>query len=91
MISFLQPLALFGLVAAGLPTLLHLLGRRLPPVVIFPAVRYLTETEREHSRRLRLRNLLLLVLRTLAIALLAPLVQSHARPSGYQERQGNPG
>jgi hypothetical protein len=69
-ISFLQPLALFGLAAAGLPTLLHLLGRRLPPVVIFPAVRYLTATEREHSRRLRLRNLLLLVLRTLAMALL---------------------
>jgi len=69
-ISFLQPLALFALAAAALPTLLHLLGRRLPPVVIFPAVRYLTATEREHSRRLRLRNLLLLILRTVAIALL---------------------
>lgn len=70
MISFLQPLALLGLAAAALPALLHLLGRRLPPVVVFPAVRYLTTTEREHSRRLRLRNLLLLILRTLAIALL---------------------
>ena len=70
MISFLQPLALFALAAASIPTLLHLLGRRLPPVVVFPAVRYLTATEREHSRRLRLRNLLLLILRTFVIVLL---------------------
>ena len=70
MISFLQPLALFALAAASIPTLLHLLGRRLPPVVVFPAVRYLTATEREHSRRLKLRNLLLLILRTLVIVLL---------------------
>ncbi len=70
MISFLQPLALFALAAASLPTLLHLLGRRLPPIVVFPAVRYLTATEREHSRRLKLRNLILLLLRTLVIVLL---------------------
>jgi hypothetical protein len=69
-ISFLQPLALFALAAASIPTLLHLLGRRLPPVVVFPAVRYLTATEREHSHRLKLRNLLLLILRTLVIVLL---------------------
>ncbi|MEJ2238335.1 MAG: BatA and WFA domain-containing protein [Gemmatimonadales bacterium] len=68
--SFLQPLALFGLAAASLPTLLHLLGRRLPPIVVFPAVRYLTATEEEHSRRLKLRNIMLLILRTLVIVLL---------------------
>jgi len=69
-ISFLQPLALFALAAASLPTLLHLLGRRLPPIVIFPAVRYLTATEQEHSRRMKLRNIVLLILRTLVIVLL---------------------
>jgi len=69
-ISFLQPLALFALAAASLPTLLHLLGRRLPPIVVFPAVRYLTATEQEHSRRLKLRNLVLLILRTLVIILI---------------------
>ena len=70
MIAFLQPFALVALVAAAIPTLLHLLGRRLPPTVVFPAVRYLTATEREHSRRLRFRNLLLLILRTAAIVFL---------------------
>ena len=77
MITFLQPFALVALVAAAIPTLLHLLGRRLPPTVVFPAVRYLTATEREHSRRLRLRNLLLLILRTAALVL---LVLAAARP-----------
>lgn len=71
MIGFLQPLALLGLLAASIPPLLHLLNRRLPPVVPFPAVRYLTETERKHSRHLKLRNLLLLILRTLLIVLIA--------------------
>ena len=64
MIGFLQPLALLGLLAASIPPILHLVARRLPPVVPFPAVRYLSETERRHSRRLKLRNLLLLLLRT---------------------------
>ncbi len=77
MISFLQPWALLALTAASIPALLHLLGRRLPPIVVFPAVRYLTATEQEHSRRLKLRNLLLLVLRTLAIVL---VVLAAARP-----------
>ena len=77
MIAFLQPFALVALVAAAIPTLLHLLGRRVPPTVVFPAVRYLTATEREHSRRLRLRNLLLLILRTAALFF---LVLAAARP-----------
>ncbi len=75
--GFLQPLALLGLAAAGIPPLLHLLQRRTPPTVIFPAVRYLSETERRHSRRLRLRNLLLMLLRMLVIAL---IVMALARP-----------
>ncbi len=77
MIGFLQPLALLALVAAAIPALLHLLGRRLPPTVVFPAVKYLTATEREHSRRLRFRNLLLLILRT---AVIVCIVLAASRP-----------
>lgn len=77
MIGFLQPLALLGLVAAALPPLLHLIGRRTPPTVVFPAVQYLTATEREHSHRLKLRHLLLLLLRMAVIVL---LVLAAARP-----------
>src|SRR6476661_284101 len=70
MIGFLHPWLLAGLVAAGIPLLLHLLARRETPTVVFPAVRYLVTTTREHQRRLKLQNWLLLLLRTLLIALL---------------------
>ncbi len=75
--GFLQPLALFGLAAVAVPPLLHLLAKRMPPVVVFPALRYLKATEREHSRRLKLRNLLLMLLRMAVIAL---IVLAASRP-----------
>jgi hypothetical protein len=87
-IGFLQPLALLGLVAVAIPPLLHLLGRKLPPTVVFPAVRYLTATEREHSRRLKLRNLLLLLLR---MAVILCVVLAAARPvARVQAGAGHP-
>ena len=67
MIGFLHPWVLAGLVAAGIPILLHLIARRQPPTVVFPAVRYLMATTQEHQKRLKLQNLLLLLLRTLLI------------------------
>lgn len=70
MIGFLHPWALAGLVAAAIPILLHLLARREPPTVVFPAVRYLITTTREHQRRLKLQHLLLLLFRTLLIVAL---------------------
>lgn len=75
--TFLHPLALAGLAAATIPALLHLLQRRTPPEVAFPALRYLTEAERRSARRLRLRHVLLLLLRT---ALIAALALAAARP-----------
>jgi len=69
--GFLQPLALFGLFAAAVPPLLHLINRRVPPLIAFPPLRYLTETERRYSRRLKLRHLLLLILRTAIVVLIA--------------------
>lgn len=75
--SFLHPLALLGLATAAIPALLHLLQRRVPPELDFPAVRYLSAAERESARRLRLRHLLLLILRT---ALIVVIVLAAARP-----------
>lgn len=84
--TFLHPLALVGLVAAAIPALLHLLERQLPPEAEFPPVRYLTEAERRSARRLRLRHLLLLILRTALIAVVVlaaagPLVPAGAGPA----------
>lgn len=70
MIAFTAPWALVGLLAAALPVLLHLVQRREPPEVAFPAVRYLEDATRDHRRRLKLRNLLLLIVRTLLVIVL---------------------
>ena len=75
--SFIHPLALLGLAAAAIPALLHLLQRRIPPEVDFPPVRYLSAAERESARRLKLRHLFLLILRT---ALIVTIVLAAARP-----------
>src|SRR5207302_356703 len=76
-VTCLDPLALVGLAAAAIPALLHLLERRVPPEAEFPPLRYLSEAERQNARRLKLRHLLLLLLRT---ALIVLLVLAAARP-----------
>lgn len=78
MITFLHPWALLGLAAAAVPLVLHLIARRRPPTVVFPAIQYLVETTRQHHRRLRLQNLLLLLVRT---SLIVALVLAAAAPS----------
>lgn len=82
---FLHPLVLLGIVAAAIPALLHLFQRRTPPEIEFPPLRYLNEAERRSARRLRLRHLLLLILRT---ALIMLLVLAAARPLVPARRAG---
>ena len=77
--SFLEPLYLLLVGAAAVPLLLHLLRRRINVRVEFPAVRYILRAERENSRKMKLRNLLLMLLRILAILFLA---LAAARPVG---------
>ncbi len=67
--SFAAPWVLVGLLAAAVPILLHLVHRREPPEQAFPAVQYLEDATREHRRRLRLREWLLLALRTALVVL----------------------
>ncbi|MDQ6830752.1 MAG: BatA domain-containing protein, partial [Gemmatimonadota bacterium] len=71
MIEFLAPAWMLGALAAAVPLLIHLMRRRIGTQVEFPAVRYLVRAEREHSRKLRLRNLLLMILRVLAVLFVA--------------------
>ncbi|HEX5436808.1 MAG TPA: VWA domain-containing protein [Gemmatimonadaceae bacterium] len=71
MIDFLAPLYLAAAAVAAIPLFLHLIRRRIGTRREFPAVRYLARAEREHSRKLRLRNLLLMLLRVLAVLLVA--------------------
>src|SRR5574341_418594 len=71
---FLHPAYLYGLIAASLPIVIHLLNRRRVTRLRFPAVRFLLLTQKRISRTTRLRHWLLLALRTLAVALLAFLL-----------------
>src|SRR5688500_8630546 len=78
-VSFLAPAFLLLAAAAAIPLLVHLLRRRMEQRIDFPAARYLARAERENSRKLRLRNLLLMMLRVLAVLLVA---LAAARPVG---------
>ncbi len=69
--AFLSPLFLVGAAAAAIPIAIHLFYRRTEPVIDFAAMRYLRRAPVEHSRRRRLRELVLLALRVTALVLLA--------------------
>ena len=73
-VFFLYPLFLFGLAAASLPILIHLLNRRRLKRIKFPAVRFILLSQKRISRSYRLRHWLLLALRTLAVVFLAFLL-----------------
>lgn len=66
----LNPVFLVAALAVAVPVLVHLLHRRDARTFIFPALRYLVRTERDRSRRIRLRQLLLLALRIATVLLL---------------------
>lgn len=76
--QFLNPFVLFGLAAAGIPVLLHLLNLRKLRTVEFSSLRFLQELQQTRVRRLRLQQMLLLVLRTLLVVL---AVMAFARPT----------
>src|SRR4051812_14707054 len=69
--NFLAPLYLLLGAAAAVPLLLHLLRRNIAARVDFPAARYLQRAEQEHSRSMRIRNLLLMLLRVLLVLAIA--------------------
>ncbi|HVE77760.1 MAG TPA: BatA and WFA domain-containing protein [Gemmatimonadaceae bacterium] len=77
--SFLAPLWLALIGAAAVPILIHLWRRRIAARVEFPAARYIARAEQENSRRLRLRNLLIMLARVLAVLCVA---LAAARPVG---------
>lgn len=75
--TFLNALMLFGLVAVAVPLIIHLFHRRRVSIVDFSSVIFIRDHHLQRSRALRLRELLLLLLRTLIVLL---LVLAFARP-----------
>lgn len=79
--NFLNPLALIGMAAAGIPLLLHLLNLRRLKTIDFGTLRFLQELQQKQVRKLRLQQILLLIIRTLVVvcavlALSRPTIES---------------
>lgn len=76
--TLLHPALLLGLLLAAIPVVLHLLLRAKPKRLVFPALRLLQQRRIQNSRRMRLRQFWLMLLRVL---LIAGLVLAVARPT----------
>ena len=70
-LSFLNPSLLFGTAAAALPIIIHFLSRRRVQRRPFSDLRFLDEVQSRQARSLGIRRWLLLMLRVLAILLVA--------------------
>jgi len=69
--TFLNPLFLLGVTAGIIPFLIHLLYRRRLKVIEFSSLEFLKRIEGRKTRWFRIREMLLLILRCLAVVLLA--------------------
>src|SRR5210317_2187729 len=76
--TFLNPLLLIGALGVALPILAHLLNRFQVQHTDWAAMQFLNRSVRVRSRQIKLRDLLLLILRCLALLL---LVLALSRPA----------
>jgi hypothetical protein len=76
--TFLHIAFLGGIAAVAVPIVLHLIMRQQPKHLEFPALRFIHQRKDANRRRMKFRQLLLLLLRCAAIFLLAMAL---ARPS----------
>jgi len=77
-LSFLNGVFLVGLVAAAVPIVIHLLNRRRIRRIKFSSLEFLDEQSQRRMRKINLRRIIILILRTLAVLL---LVMAFARPT----------
>ena len=75
--SFLNPFFLFGAIALAVPVLIHLVRREKSEVVRFSSLMFLLKVPKRSVRQQKLKNLLLMLLRLLILAL---LVAAFMRP-----------
>ncbi|MFP4355077.1 MAG: PA14 domain-containing protein [Phycisphaerae bacterium] len=75
--TFLNWAMLIGLAGISLPIVIHLLNRRRAQVTAWGAMRFLLEAMASQNRRIRIEEMLLLVLRCLLVAM---VVLAMARP-----------
>lgn len=87
--QFLYPSFLWALLALTIPIIIHLFHFRRFKKVYFTNVKFLKEVKEETSARSRLRNLLVLLMRLLAMALLILAFAQPFLPQGSEVEKGN--
>ncbi|HEX6962274.1 MAG TPA: BatA and WFA domain-containing protein [Lacipirellula sp.] len=89
--GFLTPVLLGGVALIAIPIALHLVMRRQPRELTFPALRFVEQRRDANRRRMKLRHLLLLALRCLLIAgLAAALARPTLKGTGLKGKEGAP-
>lgn len=86
--QFLYPTFLFALAALAIPIIIHLFYFRRFKKVYFTNVRFLKEVKDESSARQRLRNLLVLLMRCLAVVFLVLAFAQPFIPKEVEVKQG---
>jgi hypothetical protein len=86
--TFLNPLLLIGALGVALPILAHLINRQQVQRTDWAAMQFLNRSVRVRSRQIRLRDILLLLMRCLALLL---LVFALARPATSGDSSWMPG
>jgi Mg-chelatase subunit ChlD len=83
--SFLNPYLLFGSLALAIPVLIHLVRREKSEIIQFSSLMFLLKVPKRSIRQQKIKNLLLMALRLLILAL---LVAAFARP--YRTQPASP-
>ncbi len=73
-LMFVNPWLLWGLALVGVPVVIHLLTRRRHRRVVWAAMDFLLEADKQTRKRVRLENFLLLLLRCLVVLWIVLLV-----------------
>jgi hypothetical protein len=90
-LGFLNPIFLFGILAAAVPLIIHLWSRRQAKTVDFSSLMFLLVAHRQSVRRIQLKHLLILLLRMaililIALALARPLLKNQFSFAGARAR-----
>ena len=78
MLHFLNSALLYGLAGIAIPVLIHFFARRKPKRVPFGHIRFIQAVQNKSLRRLRIRQILVLLLRVLALLM---IILAFARPA----------
>jgi len=78
MFTFLNSSVLLGLLAISIPIIIHLITRQKVKKILFSSLIFLKELRTQKIRRIKIRQILLLILRTLVLLL---LLLAFARPT----------